>query len=106
MGEPVIIREMAELLIKLSGFEPDKDIKIEYTGIREGEKLEEELFYDENAVNGTLHPKIFVSNMKANFQNNIDNYEDDFDGLLERAVSEPKESLEILKTLVPEYVKE
>ena len=102
MGQPVIIREMAELLISLSGFKPGVDIKIEYTGIREGEKLYEELFYDENSVRKTQNPKIFVSDMKADQDNNTNQ---NFDGLLEYAVSTPEKSLEVLKTLVPEYVK-
>ncbi len=102
MGQPVIIREMAELLISLSGFKPGIDIKIEYTGIREGEKLYEELFYDENSVRKTQNPKIFVSDMKATQDNDTNQ---NFDGLLEYAVSEPEKSLEVLKTLVPEYVK-
>ncbi len=102
MGQPVIIREMAELLISLSGFKPGVDIKIEYTGIREGEKLYEELFYDENSVRKTQNPKIFVSDMKADQDNDTNQ---NFDGLLEYAVSTPEKSLEVLKTLVPEYVK-
>ena len=102
MGQPVIIREMAELLISLSGFKPGVDIKIEYTGIREGEKLYEELFYDENSVRKTQNPKIFVSDMKADQDHDTNQ---NFDGLLEYAVSTPEKSLEVLKTLVPEYVK-
>ena len=104
MGQPVIIREMAELLISLSGFKPGVDIKIEYTGIREGEKLYEELFYDENSVRKTQNPKIFVSDMKAD-QDQDNDTNQNFDGLLEYAVSTPEKSLEVLKTLVPEYVK-
>ena len=104
MGQPVIIREMAELLISLSGFKPGVDIKIEYTGIREGEKLYEELFYDENSVRKTQNPKIFVSDMKAD-QDQDNDTNKNFDGLLEYAVSTPEKSLEVLKTLVPEYVK-
>ncbi|WP_138207267.1 polysaccharide biosynthesis protein, partial [Haloimpatiens lingqiaonensis] len=60
MGKPVKIVDLAKDLITLSGFEPDKDIKIEYTGLRPGEKLYEELLMDEVALTSTKHNKIFV----------------------------------------------
>ncbi len=101
MGEPVIIREMAELLIKLCGYEPYKDINIIYTGMRPGEKLYEELFYDENAVNSTLHPKIFVSKIKAGQEGEEINPE--LNTILDYALRNPSESLRLLKELVPEY---
>ena len=99
MGEPVLIKDMAELLIRLSGYEPYKDINIIYTGMRPGEKLYEELFYDENAVHGTLHPKIFVSNIKAG---NLTEYSE-LDTTLEYALRHPDEALRLLKQLVPEF---
>ena len=99
MGEPVVIREMAELLIRLCGYEPYKDIQITYTGIRPGEKLYEELFYDENSVHGTLHPKIFVSNIKMGDPSQ----DSDIDTNLEYALRYPDEALSILKKLVPEF---
>ena len=61
MGEPVNIAEMAETLIRLHGHEPYRDIKIEFTGIRPGEKLYEELFYDPDHVNTTASEKIYLS---------------------------------------------
>lgn len=61
MGEPVSILEMAETLIRLHGCEPRKDIQIRYTGIRPGEKLYEELFYDPARADKTSHDKIFKS---------------------------------------------
>ena len=99
MGEPVVIKEMAELLIRLCGYEPYRDINIIFTGMRPGEKLYEELFYDENAVHGTLHPKIFVSNIKAG----RDSENPELDTILEYALRNPNEALRLLKTLVPEY---
>jgi len=61
MGEPVRILDLARDLIRLSGFRPDTDIKIEFTGIRPGEKIFEELMYNDEARNRTVHEKIFVS---------------------------------------------
>lgn len=60
MGEPVRIVDLAESVIRLSGFEPHTDIAIEFTGLRPGEKLYEELaLTDENATR-TRHPKIWI----------------------------------------------
>jgi len=63
MGEPVNISDMVETLIRLHGYEPHKDIQIKYTGIRTGEKLYEELFYDPGHVDTTGHAKIFKSKL-------------------------------------------
>lgn len=58
MGEPVNITYLAEQMIRLSGREPGVDIKIIYTGLRPGEKLNEELFLDAERLTPTLHHKI------------------------------------------------
>ena len=60
MGEPVKIVDLAEDLIRLSGFEPYEDIDIEFTGLRPGEKLYEELLLAEEGILDTEHEKIFV----------------------------------------------
>jgi FlaA1/EpsC-like NDP-sugar epimerase len=60
MGNPVRIKDMAHDLINLSGYEPGKDIMIEYTGIRPGEKLFEELAFDEEGLSKTDHGKIMM----------------------------------------------
>ena len=60
MGDPVKIMDLAEKLIRLSGFEPRKDIEIRITGLRPGEKLYEELLLDEEGIRATTHDKIFV----------------------------------------------
>ncbi len=59
MGEPVKIVEIAKELIKLQGFVPEKDIKIVYSGIRQGEKLTEELYSENERIETTLHSKIW-----------------------------------------------
>lgn len=61
MGEPVKIDKLARDLIRLSGFEPDEDIKIMYTGLRPGEKLYEELMMAEEGINNTSHNKIHIA---------------------------------------------
>ena len=60
MGEPVKIDDMARNLIRLSGFEPDVDIKVEYTGLRPGEKLYEELLMKEEGLQETANKLIHI----------------------------------------------
>ena len=60
MGEPVKIDDMARNLIRLSGYEPDVDIKIEYTGLRPGEKLYEELLMKEEGLQETANKLIHI----------------------------------------------
>ena len=60
MGEPVKIINLAEDLIRLSGYEVDKDIKIVFTGLRPGEKLFEELFISGEHYERTQHEKILI----------------------------------------------
>ena len=60
MGEAVSILELARRMIRLSGKEPDRDIAIEFIGVRPGEKLHEELWGDDESVTNTPHPKILA----------------------------------------------
>lgn len=61
MGQPVKIVDLARDLIRLFGLEPDEDIKIEFTGIRPGEKLFEELLTTEEGTAATKHERIYVA---------------------------------------------
>lgn len=63
MGEPVSILELAEALISLSGLKPHLDIEIVETGIRPGEKLNEELKFETEVALPTSHPKIFINKL-------------------------------------------
>jgi len=65
MGEPVKITYLAEQMIKLSGYRPNVDISITYSGLRPGEKINEELFYDHETVSQTDHSKILRASVPA-----------------------------------------
>ncbi|MFO0664298.1 MAG: nucleoside-diphosphate sugar epimerase/dehydratase [Polyangiaceae bacterium] len=65
MGQPVKILDLARDLIELSGLRPDIDVAIEFTGLRPGEKLFEELLHDTETFSKTPHPKILVGKFRA-----------------------------------------
>lgn len=65
MGEPIQIRYLAEQMIRLAGKLPGQDIQIVYTGLREGEKLFEELFHEHESYQQTRHAKIFLAQHRS-----------------------------------------
>lgn len=101
MGEPVKIYDLAKKLIKLSGFEPDVDIKIEVTGLRPGEKLYEELLMNEEGITETENNKIFIG-VPSDFE--IEELKEKINNLLFVAINENKEVLkEKMKEIVPTF---
>ena len=64
MGEPIKIVDLAEKLITLSGQVPYQDIDIQFTGIRPGEKLFEEIFHDAENMTRTDHQQILIANCR------------------------------------------
>lgn len=105
MGDPVKIVDLAKDIIRLSGYEVDKDIKIVYTGIRSGEKLYEELFISGENYDKTIHDKILIATNASNFIS--DNFEENLELLLERRYENDKSQItHLLKKLVPEFMAE
>lgn len=88
MGEPVKIVDLANDLIKLSGYQPGLDIKIEYTGLRPGEKLYEELLIDEVALTSTEHDKIFVEKPTENSMEFIEKSIEEFKAVIHKSKEE------------------
>lgn len=100
MGEPVKIDDMARNLIRLSGYVPDEDIKIVYTGLRPGEKLYEELLMDEEGITETENELIFIGKPikmdDADFMKKLD--------LLDESSREESDRIkEIVAEIVPTY---
>jgi len=101
MGQPVKILDLATQMIKLAGLKPNEDIKIEFTGLRPGEKFYEELFHlSENAVK-TSHESIFLASPRAADMAQLRKALDElFIASIERKTDE---ALAMLKRLVPEF---
>lgn len=102
MGKPIKIVDLAHDMIKLSGLEVGRDIDIEYTGMRPGEKLYEELFIPGEAYKPTNHEKLFIA---VNDSNVVPvGLEQWIEVLGIAAQREDKESImEILCTLIPQH---
>lgn len=108
MGTPVKIAEMARDLIRLSGKEPNRDIKIVFTGLREGEKLYEELITVGEGIVPTGHKKIMVLRNYGNYRDTILDYSKWLDSEL-RLLSEMAARYDAqairkkLQEIIPEY---
>jgi len=101
MGEPIRIVDLARDLIRLSGFEPERDIPIQFIGLRPGEKLYEELITEGEGIVATNHDKILVLKGNACDRNTLNTK---IDELL--AVAGTYDATAIkkkLKEIVPEY---
>ena len=102
MGDPVRIVDLAEQMIRLTGLEPGHDIAIEYTGLRPGEKLYEELFHAAESLRATAHPKILLS---ASRERDWDDIQQQLQALGQACGSRDIARLHVvLQQLVPEFV--
>ena len=100
MGEPVKILDLAKKMIRLSGHVPGEDIKIEFTGLRPGEKLYEELLIDDDNLVETENDRIFVAQMG---KVDADEMSGKINRLIEHAYEETRDIRGEIKEIVPEY---
>jgi FlaA1/EpsC-like NDP-sugar epimerase len=110
MGAPVKIRDLAEDLIRLSGYEPGRDIQIVYTGLRPGEKLFEELFTPAERLTHSRHERIFICpSLNGDCSSEVgegDSLAQQLDRLEEAILTHsisPEECIAELEKLVPTY---
>lgn len=103
MGKPVRIKDLAEDLIHLSGYQPYDDIDIVYTGLRPGEKLFEEIFTAEEGTTATTHSKIYVAN-----QGEIgEDFSLQLEHLLKTAAKNDRDEIfRTIKQMVPAFMSE
>jgi FlaA1/EpsC-like NDP-sugar epimerase len=102
MGEPVKILDLAKKMVQLSGKKIDQDIKIQFSGLREGEKLYEELLNDFETVKITHHPKIKIAQVQPSSYHRIDGQIEIFQELIGK--NNETDLVRHLKVLVPEFI--
>ena len=100
MGKPVKIYDLAENLIKLSGYKPNEEIKIQITGLRPGEKLYEELLMNKD-LRKTQHNKIFIDKPESISLSNLKNQIDDL--IFATKLGNENMLKDKLKEIVPTY---
>ncbi len=104
MGEPVKIADLAKRLIKMSGKTPDVDIKIEYTGLRPGEKLYEELMMSDEHLEKTQNDKIFVGHFVDFNKETVKNELSVLEEIANNNALSKSEMLSALETKIAEIV--
>ena len=101
MGKPVKIIDLAKEMIRLSGYEPDKDIPIVFTGPRPGEKFFEDVLSAEEGIEATKHKKIFVAKLSSVDEQKL---RQGLELLREKlSAGDIEEILRVLKSTVPDY---
>ena len=100
MGSPVKIDTLARNLIRMSGFKPDVDIKIEYTGLRPGEKLYEEKLMAEEGLKTTENKLIYIG---CPIPFDTDEFLEQLRGLMDSAYNNRRDIREQVKRIVTTY---
>lgn len=102
MGKPVKILDLARNMIRLAGYTPEKDIMIEFTGLRPGEKLYEELLNQKETTLPTANEKIMVARVR---EFDFDEISSKVDELIKTSrLTKPFTTVTLMKQLVPEYI--
>ncbi len=100
MGEPIKVMNLARAMIKLHGRIPGKDIEIKITGLRPGEKIREELFFNNEKIKPTRHPKIMLAQSNGAPKGLVERIEELLARIAENGDMDYRRAL---KELVPEY---
>lgn len=100
MGEPMKIVDLAKNLIKLSGYRVDEDIKIEFIGLRPGEKMYEELLMNEEGLKDTANKMIHIGKP---IEYDVEAFEEQLERLHKVALDEDGDVREVVKEMVPTY---
>lgn len=102
MGKSMKIADLAEKMIRLSGFVANRDIKIEFTGLREGEKLYEELLNEKENTIPTHHTKIMIAKTR---EKHFDEINEEIDLLIKQIDSmDDMTTVQRMKRIVPEFI--
>lgn len=102
MGKPISILSLANRMISLSGKIPDVDIQVKITGLRAGEKMHEQLYYDVEELKNTSHKKIYHISSAIK---HLDDYDHHLNKAIKQAINFQEEKLtQSIKQLVPEFI--
>lgn len=100
MGEPVKILDLAKNMIKLSGYRVDEDIRIEFTGLRPGEKMFEELLMNEEGLQETANKMIYIGRP---IEYDTETFEEQLERLRVASLDENTDIRAVVKEIVPTY---